>query len=694
MRMSVQVCGVLVLSVLGLNAAEVRLAAFNVNHCLSSNGVADVACACQNGIASADFDFAAVQDVDWDTVRSGRTDQPAEIGRLSGMISTFGMAYEFEDGQFGATILSREKPIAKDEIRLMVPGKRPRLLLVLEFADNFFATAWTTGLGEKEGRVLREEVERKIAAYARRKPVFLAFDDVLTVDAAHRDFLCVESASGRATVRVPDPDLSKPVLVPAPVKYDAGAGFRTFAEREVTLALVSRETIDETLPNEGYRLEVSAETVSLASRDAAGAFYALQTLRQLAVPHWGRLYVPCCKVNDFPRFNWRGIHIDESRHFFGKAAVKRLIDVMSFHKFNTLHWHLTDSQGWRIPIPGYPKLVREGATRPMSDNHKYLMDSFDEGEYGPYAYTAEQIAEVVRYAADRHVRIVPEIDIPAHCRAVIRAYPEFSCFPDGKGRPADGNDDELCLGNEKTIRFLECAFDELCALFPNREIHVGGDEVIAANWRECPKCQARMKTLGMEKPRELLQWSVAEVTKHLAQKGRRAVTWTDRAKKGMIPQETIVMSWHEGEDGLTAARAGYDSVMCPWSHCYFDFDQGVRNDPAVYPWFSTRITLEKVYKWNPLAGVPPELHDRILGGQCCSWAEFICNERELQWVLWPRACALAEVLWSPEGVREYADFRRRMETHRGRLLADGVFCAPFSDAEGRTKSNQKKEVAQ
>lgn len=469
----------------------------------------------------------------------------------------------------------------------------------------------------------------------------------------------------------------RPTVIPVPASLEFGKGCLGINSCTVAVDVVTRRLTDATFLREGYRLVVDEKGVAVTSADDAGFFYALQTLKQLAFSSDGRLVIPCCTIEDAPRFGWRGVHWDDSRHFFGKAAVKRTLDLMAYYKLNVFHWHLTDNQGWRLPIAKYPKLTTVGATRPFSKNQKHLADRFENGEYGPFSYSGEDIAEVISYARERHIRVVPEVEVPGHCKALLRAYPERGCFAACPERaPKDAVDNVICLGDDKTFDMVYAILDEVAELFPDELVHIGGDEVKKVNYRACAKCQARMKDLGLKTENDLQAWFARELGKHLATRGKRPLGWDELILDGEPPANMVAMSWRGAEGGRAAAKAGFEAVMCPHTFCYFDYMQGLDDDPAVYPWFTARLPLERAYSYDPLEGIPPDQQGFIIGGQCCNWSEYTCNETELQWKMWPRTCATAEVFWSQARNRDFADFARRMETHRRFLLARHVNCAP------------------
>ena len=460
-------------------------------------------------------------------------------------------------------------------------------------------------------------------------------------------------------------------LVPAPKQFVERPGKCT--------AGGARVVHDASVPTEGYRISVASQGVEIRCSDAAGEFYARQTLAQLCREEDGASVWPCCEIEDAPAFRWRGVHWDDSRHFFGKAAVKRALDLMARHKFNVFHWHLTDNQGWRLPIERYPEMTDRAARRPYSKDHRHLLDEKPEGtpgEYGPFAYTKDEIREVVAYAKARFIRVIPEVEIPGHARSTFYAHPELLCFADDPAaRPTNAVDNVYCVGNPKTYEFLENVLDEVCRLFPDPVVHIGGDEVNKTNWMACPKCRARMKELGVATPEELQAKVNGHFADYLVKRGRQAIWWGEIPERD-VPKNLKVMSWLGAECGIAAAKKGIEAVMCEHTYTCFDYSPCVKDDVHVYPWFTERLPISKVYAYDPLKGIPAGFHKYILGGECCNWSEYTCTEADLDWKLWMRACALAEVLWTGPARPGYEDFRRRMEVHRKRLLAQGVNCAP------------------
>ena len=471
------------------------------------------------------------------------------------------------------------------------------------------------------------------------------------------------------------------------------------------LAEVKKTVVrDKSLPTEGYRLHVGTDSIEIASADDAGEFYAYQTLRQLVTPTSdSSIAIPRCTVRDWPAFRWRGMLIDEARHFFGKETVMKILDEMAMHKLNILHWHLVDDQGWRVEIKRHPELVEYGSVRPRSvrfgahaswkpPSHKMEYE-LNNDRYGPFFYSQYDVREIVAYAKARHITVVPEIELPGHVRALLAAHPEFICDGATHGRePAVAwsvQKEVLCVGNDDAVRFLEDVLDEVCELFPDAPfIHIGGDECPRDNWKKCRKCQARMASEGMADESGLQAWITARMVRFIEKKGRRAVGW-DEILAGDVPKSAVGMVWRSSSKGgagteyVSAAEAvgrGHDMVMTPNKYCYLNCMQGIEHDP--YPYYSVWdsspvITLEKAYSFDPCAGIPAEHRNHILGGQACVWGESTFNIFDFEWKAWPRGCAIAEVLWLGDARPGFANFLERMKKHRIRLLDAHINSAPL-----------------
>ena len=430
-----------------------------------------------------------------------------------------------------------------------------------------------------------------------------------------------------------------------------------------------RFVTDESLPAEGYELNVDGEGIEVRASQFPGFLYALQSLEQLlpaavygTEPAPDAAWeVPCVKIADAPRFAYRGMHLDVARHFFSVDEVKRYIDVMAIHKLNTLHWHLTDDQGWRIEIKRYPELTAVGSIRKATVVRKEW-GTYDGTPYGGF-YTQDEIRDVVKYAADRGVTVIPEIDLPGHMLAALTAYPELGCT----GGPYEvwGRwgvaDDVLCPGREKTFEFLEGVLTEVMELFPSEYIHIGGDECPKVRWEKCPRCQAKIRQLGLKDDGEhtaeqYLQSSVTDgIGKYRAQHGRRIIGW-DEILEGRAPSDAVVMSWRGSEGGIAAAKLGHDVIMTPNSHFYFDYYQSLDTDAEPFG-IGGYIPMEQVYSYDPaFPELTPEQQKHILGVQANLWTEYVLSDEHLEYMLLPRLAALSEVQWCLPETKDWNRF--------------------------------------
>ncbi|MBI5541485.1 MAG: family 20 glycosylhydrolase [Bacteroidia bacterium] len=412
-----------------------------------------------------------------------------------------------------------------------------------------------------------------------------------------------------------------------------------------------------------YELVVGNEKIEIKGSED-GIFYAFQTLKQLISKNSsGKVELPCCLVHDYPRFSWRGMHLDVSRHFVAIDSVKRYIDYLASYKMNVFHWHLTDDQGWRIEIKKYPKLTQVGGYRSgtLIGSYSVTPQKFDTIRYGGY-YTQQQIKEVVAYAKQRHVTIVPEIEMPGHAMAAISAYPELSCTKH-KIEPSKlwGVFDDVFCANDSTIIFLTDVLTEVMDLFPGQYIHVGGDECPKTRWRVCKNCQAIIKREGLKDENELQSYFIKRIEKFVNSKGRKLIGWDEILEGGLAPN-AAVMSWRGTQGGIDAAKQKHYVVMTPGSHCYFDHYQGSpKSEPLAIGGYTT---VEKVYSFEP---VPSELSNEesmyILGAQANVWTEYITSFKHVEYMIFPRICALSEVLWSKKEVRNWDEFKVRLTNH-------------------------------
>lgn len=425
--------------------------------------------------------------------------------------------------------------------------------------------------------------------------------------------------------------------------------------------------------DESYRLEIGKQGVKIEAQSAAGAFYALQTLAQLAR---NEQKLPAVTIEDAPRFPYRGLHLDVSRHFFDVNHIKRQIDRVATYKINRLHWHLTDGAGWRLEIPSYPRLTEFAAWRPQatfSDWRKgggRYCEYTDENAHGGF-YTADDVKEIIEYARLRHITIIPEIEMPGHSEEVLAAYPQLACS--GKAYTAG----EVCIGNEETFRFFEEVLDEVIRLFPSRYIHIGGDEASRRHWRKCPKCQQRIKNEGLKNEAELQSYMIARIERYLNSKGKSIIGWDEILDGGLAPNATV-MSWRGTEGGIKAATMGHDAIMTPESHCYLDHYQ---DDPETQPQaFGGTITIDQCYSYDPVPDtLAAEVQQHIIGVQGNTWAEYIPTPEHAEYMIYPRIIALAEVGWTSRENKDSESFKQRINDEVRHLKSIGYH--PFMLSE-------------
>lgn len=416
--------------------------------------------------------------------------------------------------------------------------------------------------------------------------------------------------------------------------------------------------VDGTLAAEAYTLDITRKGVTVRASGLNGFNYAIQSLKQMLpvaiytgeTRPFADWTLPCVSISDSPRFGYRGMHIDVARHFFDVNEMKKVLDVMEIHKLNTLHWHLTDDQGWRLPVSSYPELIAKGSVRKGTMVRKDW-ESSDNIPYGGH-YTTEEIKDVIAYASSKGITVIPEIDLPGHMLAALTAYPEFGCT----GGPYEvwGRwgvaDDVLCAGNEKTMRFLEDVLSEVADLFPSEYIHIGGDECPKVRWEKCPKCQAKIKELGLKddgefKAEHYLQSYVMErMEKFLEKKGKKIIGW-DEILEGKPGPNATIMSWRGSEGGIKASKMGHDVIMTPNSHFYFDYYQGADQDWEPFG-IGGYIPLERVYSYEPYTeDMDADARGHILGVQANLWTEYVLDNDHLEYMLLPRMSALSEVQW-------------------------------------------------
>lgn len=467
------------------------------------------------------------------------------------------------------------------------------------------------------------------------------------------------------------------------------------AAPNAAIRLLLTQTADESLGKEGYRLSVTPKGISVTANAPAGLFYGVQTLVQLFPKEiesptavkgvaWE---APAVEITDYPRFGWRGLMFDVSRHFFTKEEVKKYIDNMVRYKYNLLHWHLTDDEGWRVEIKSLPNLTKVGAWNAKKVGYfgTFTPPTPDEPRnYGGF-YTQDDIKEVVQYAKERFVNIMPEVDVPGHSLAAIAAYPELACSAGTGPKPEVSSgqsikdwskhvalvDDNLCPANEKVYEFLDKVVAELAQLFPFEYIHMGGDETFKTFWESSDAVKALMQREKLKTMAQVQEYFTRRVEKIVASKGKKMIGWDEILEGGDLPKTNAVMSWRGTKWGEEAAKKGYEVVMTPTTFAYIDYMQG---DPIVEPRIYASLRLSKTYQFEPL----PEGVDKkyIKGGQANLWTEQIYNTRHLEYMTWPRGWAIAESLWSPKEKKNWKDFFGRVENHFGRNDVAQVKYAP------------------
>ncbi|MCL2067998.1 MAG: beta-N-acetylhexosaminidase [Treponema sp.] len=422
---------------------------------------------------------------------------------------------------------------------------------------------------------------------------------------------------------------------------------------------------------EAYRISITKDKITVWAAHGQGLYNGLQTCRQLVLSEFceGALALPCAAITDYPRFPWRGFMLDCSRYFYSVSFIKRLMDVLSMHHINRFHWHITDDQGWRLPVAEYPLLTEIGSfrgnlhvpSRPKSGGH----------------YSEDEIREVVDYAASRHIEIIPEVDLPGHASAILASYPGLGCT----GGPYQVEDrfgifdDVLCAGNDQVFDLIEKVIATLVRLFPSSYIHIGGDEVPFVRWENCPKCQKRLAELGLKKAGELQSWITLRLVQMLAKHGKTAIGWDEVLEDSpqfKLPKETVVMSWQGSRGGVHASRLGHKVIMTPNTNgCYLDYKH---IDDYEEP--GQLLGISSVYTGYSMDPVTPEMTDKeaalIMGGQCNLWSELINAGKIAEYMIFPRVCAISEVLWSPREARDFDNFSRRLVVHQKRLDSLGL----------------------
>ncbi len=478
------------------------------------------------------------------------------------------------------------------------------------------------------------------------------------------------------------------------------------AGKKSDIDMVVLDTANPELGDEGYLLEVRSSGIRLSANTETGLFYAYQTMIQMLPPDARRvryraITLPECTILDYPRFEWRGAHLDVCRHFFPPKFVKKYIDVMASYKLNRFHWHLTDDHGWRLPSEKYPKLNTIGSWRVDRDNQPWgEADPPREGERATYGgfYTKEDIADIVQYAAERGIEVIPEIEMPGHVSALLASYPQMACDYRGGKNEVNPYRVEIgpywppkaivCVGKDSTLIILDELLDEVMDLFPtSRYIHLGGDEAFKDNWEQCLKCQRRIRVERLRDEDDLQNWLMTRMAARVAARGKKAIGWDEISETStewlgspdtteMRPlaedstKRLIVMAWRGQNLGLAAAARGQQVIMCPTDYCYLDYYQA--NQLFQPKAIGGMITLQKAYSFDPVPeGTDSLAESNILGGQCNLWTEFINTPSHAEYMLLPRMLAISESLWSPREKKDWNRFRRAVEEQKERLSSRG-----------------------
>jgi hexosaminidase len=465
------------------------------------------------------------------------------------------------------------------------------------------------------------------------------------------------------------------LTAPIPINGNAGILKDTFPvglfrlaspAEDALLVLEIDPDIKNQVGNEGYQLNIDPERISISAAEGAGLFYGVQTLRQLlpANPQ-GEIYLPCLEISDRPRFEWRGFLLDEARHFFGMRTVKQVLDWMSFFKVNRFHWHLTDYQGWRIEIEKYPRLTEIGSRR-MSSQRRSFSKRYAYMDFTPHQgwYTKDDLREIVFYAAERNITIVPELDLPGHFSAALAAYPQLGCTKEQVEVPTEWGifKDVACVGNPETREFLYNVLDEMADMFPGPYIHLGGDEVKSDHWESCPDCRQLKEEYRLDSFAQLNPWIMNELGDFLRQKGKTLIVWNE-ALHPMLDKSTVIMHWTPNPFTFGRTRRalldGYRAILQPFWESYFDYAHSL-------------VSLERVHQAKTLDRIQPSAMQNVIGVQGALWTEFVDNEDRLEWNTFPRMAAKAEVGWSQPGERSYNDFQLRWKKLQPHLEGIGL----------------------
>ena len=474
-------------------------------------------------------------------------------------------------------------------------------------------------------------------------------------------------------------------VIPKPNDVTLTGGVYVFQdEPKVECRILGMRSHLPAFPEGGYEMTITKRGVKILASDDAGFFYARQTLDQMT--RWGKVKeLQCCRILDTPRFPYRGLHVDVSRHFRSIDFLKKQIDAMAMFKMNRMHLHLTDAAGWRMQIDAYPRLTSFAAWRPQptwkewwaGDRH-YAEEGSPEANGG--YYTKDQMRELVEYAKARHIEIIPEIEMPSHSEEVLAAYPELGCSGEAY------KDSDFCVGNEEVFTFLETVLTEVMEVFPSEYIHIGGDEAGKQHWKTCPKCQALMQQEGMKDVDELQSYMIRRIERFVNSKGRRIIGWDEILQGGLAPDATV-MSWRGTEGGIEAMAHGHDVIMTPGRYCYLDHTQDAPfQEPESIGGY---LPLDSVYVYEPVeASMPQDKLHHLLGVQANLWSEYVVTDDHAEYMYWPRAIALAETGWTTPENKDLADFRSRVLPMLEALKEKGYTTFDLANEYGERKLAQ------
>lgn len=463
-------------------------------------------------------------------------------------------------------------------------------------------------------------------------------------------------------------------LIPYPLSLKETKGtYKAPADFEKLMSLVKFEQASDfqgfsLADKEAYSITITEDQITVYSSAKEGSFYASQTLKQLSMTY--KTELPCLVINDKPEYGWRGFLLDTCRSFYSVDFIKKIIDALAFHKFNRFHWHLTDDQGWRISVPEYPKLTEIGSIRKAHTMPESIEGFYDSPDLPRKYYTDEEITEIVKYAQERCIEIVPEIELPGHVSALLTAYPEFGCT----GGPYQVENrwgifpDVLCLGNDDIFKIYDAIFATVERLFPGKYMHIGGDECLSERWEKCPKCQQRMKNEKLENPSQLQSWATQQMVKLAIAHGKTPIGWDevlDNTDKIPLPTEVIVQSWRGFEGGERAVKLNHKVIMSPQTHCYLN----LKNLPSYEePGRLGFITVEKAYSYTPFTeNMDKEHRSFIMGGECNLWTEALPHSKVAEYLLFPRLCAISECLWLKAEDKSFERFEKLLPAHKDRL---------------------------